>query len=130
MNWEGDVEWEHLNEVNKVDDLLTDTSPLKTFAKKKLTNKEKVIAKKKQKYKTKLEEDPSEQLEYIERKEGATIDDLLDEGKRVGEFDPKGYDPVGEFKGINLPERKIKKASGGSVDYYDNYLPDPDDMDY
>ena len=23
-----------------------------------------------------------------------------------------------------------KKASGGSVDYYDNYLPDPDDMDY
>ena len=111
-----------------VDDLLTDTSKLKTFAKKKLTHKDKVIAKKKQKYKTKLEKDPSEQLEYIEKKEGATIDDLLDEGKRMGEFDPKGYDPTGELKGMNLPTKKIKKASGGSLDY-DDYLPDIDDLD-
>jgi hypothetical protein len=115
VNWEGDVEWEHLNEVNKVDDLLTDTSPLKTFAKKKLTNKEKVLAKQKQQYKTKLEEDPLEQLDYIERKEGATIDDLLDEGKAVGDFDPRGYDTHNTWKGMNLPEKKVKKAKGGRV---------------
>jgi len=127
-NWEGDIEWEHMDIDKNVGDLLTDTSKLKTFAKKKLTHKDKVIAKKKQKYKTKLEKDPSEQLEYIEKKEGATIDDLLDEGKRVGEFDPKGYDPTGEVKGMNLPDKKIKKASGGSVDY-DTYLPDIEDID-
>ena len=75
-----------------------------------------------------MEKDPSEQLEYIEKKEGATIDDLLDEGKAVGEFDPKGYDPTNEVKGMNLPERKVKKASGGRVDY-DNYLPDIEDID-
>ena len=128
VNWEGDVEFEHLNEVNKVDDLLTDTSPLKTFAKKKLTHKEKVIAKKKQKYKTKLEEDPSEQLDYIERKEGMTIDDLVDEEARVsGLADKQSLNP--DTKLMNLPERKVKKASGGSVNYYDNYLPDIDDID-
>ena len=109
------------------------------YAKKKLTHKDKVIAKKKQKYKTKLEKDPSEQLEYIEKKEGATIDDLLDEGKRLGEFDPKGYDTHGNWKGQNLPKeynekvikeslKKTKKASGGRVDY-DNYLPDIEDIE-
>ena len=72
-----------------------------------------------------MEKDPSEQLEYIEKKGGATIDDLLDEGARVGEFETKS----GSYgKGINLPDKKIKKASGGSVDY-DNYLPDIEDID-
>ena len=74
-----------------------------------------------------MEKDPSEQLEYIEKKEGATIDDLLDEGKAVGEFDSKGYDTHNLWKGMNLPTKKIKKASGGSVDY-DNYLPDIEDI--
>jgi len=80
-----------------------------------------------------------EQLEYIEKKEGATIDDLLDEGKAVGEFDPKGYDPQNVVKGLNLPKKynerqikeylkKTKKASGGRVDY-DNYLPDIEDIE-
>ena len=69
-----------------------------------------------------------EQIDYIEKKEGTTIDDLLDEGKRVGDFDPKGYDTHNLWKGQNLPKKKTKKASGGSVDY-DNYLPDIDDID-
>jgi hypothetical protein len=128
-NWEGDIEWEHMDIDKNVDDLLTDTSKLKQFGtKKKLTHKDKVIAKKKQTYQKKLEKDPSEQLEYIEKKEGATIDDLLDEGKAVGEFDPKGYDTHNTWKGMNLPTKKIKKASGGLASY-DNYLPDIEDID-
>jgi len=128
-NWEGDIEWEHMDIDKNVDDLLTDTSKLKQFGtKKKLTHKDKVIAKKKQTYQKKLEKDPSEQLEYIEKKEGATIDDLLDEGKAVGEFDPRGYDTHNTWKGMNLPTKKTKKASGGRVDY-DNYLPDIEDID-
>ena len=125
-NWEGDIEWEHMDIDKNVDDLLTPTHKLKTFAKKKLTHKDKVIAKKKQKYHKKLQEDPSEQLEYIENKGGyMEIDDILDEGARVGDFETKS----GSFgKGINLPDKKIKKASGGSVDY-DNYLPDIEDIE-
>ena len=53
-----------------VGDLLTDTSKLKTFAKKKLTHKDKVVAKKKQKYQKKLQEDTMEQVDYIEQKHG------------------------------------------------------------
>ena len=82
VSWEGDIEKSGINEVGNVDDLVTPTHKLKEFAKKKLTHKDKVIAKKKQKYQKKLQEDPSEQLEYIEKKEGATIDDLLDEEER------------------------------------------------
>ena len=106
-----------------VDDLLTPTHKLKTFAKKKLTHKDKITAKKKQKYKTKLEKDPSEQLEYIEKKEGMTIDDLVDEDARV-----IGETGNPDTKLMNLPDKKIKKASGGSVDY-DTYLPDIEDID-
>jgi hypothetical protein len=126
-NWEGDIEWEHMDIDKNVDDLLTDTSKLKTFAKKKLTHKDKVIAKKKQKYKTKLEKDPSEQLEYIEKKEGMTIDDIVDEEARVsGLADKQALSE--DTKLMNLPERKVKKASGGRIDY-DNYLPDIEDID-
>jgi len=127
VNWEGDIEWEHLRDVNKVDDLVTDTSRLKEFGtKKKLTIKDKVKSKKKQKYQKKLQEDPTEQLEYIEKKEGMTIDDLIDEEARI----------VGEIgnpdtKGMNLLDKtkKTKKASGGLIDDYDTYLPDIDDLD-
>jgi hypothetical protein len=68
VNWDGDIEFSGINEVNKVDDLVTDTSKLKGFGQKKLTNRDKVIAKKKQKYQKKLQEDQGEQLDYIEKK--------------------------------------------------------------
>ena len=89
-----------------------------------------VESSKKKKYQQKLQEDTMEQVDYIENKRpGPTsIDDILDEGKAVGEFDPRGYDTHNEWKGMNLPERKVKKASGGSVDY-DNYLPDIEDIE-
>jgi hypothetical protein len=45
------------------------------------------------------------------------MEDILDEGKRVGDFDPKGYDRYNEWKGQNLPDKKIKKASGGRVPF-------------
>jgi len=141
VNWDGDIEWSGVNEVNKVDDLVTDTSKLKEFGKKKLTHRDKVTAKKNQKYQTKLQEDTMEQIDYIENKRGPfedpqSIDDILEQGKAEGVFDPKGYDTHGDWKGQNLPKEydklvlertKTNKASGGSVDY-DNYLPGIDDL--
>ena len=71
MNWDGDIEKSGINEVNKVEDLVTDTSKLKQFAtKKNLTHRDKVVAKNKQKYKSKLESDTMEQVDYIEKKHG------------------------------------------------------------
>ena len=90
VNWDGDIEWSGVNEVNKVDDLVTPTHKLKEFAKKKLTHKDKVIAKKKQKYKNKLESDTMEQIDYIEKKRGPFQDpptDTMDEfGNVIDEF--------------------------------------------
>jgi hypothetical protein len=145
VNWDGDIEWSGINEVNKVDDLITDTSKLKQFAtKKKPTMGEIVESSKKKKYQKKLQEDTMEQIDYIEKKRGPfqdpqSIDDILEQGKAEGVFDPKGYDTHREWKGQNLPKEynekvikeymeKTKKASGGRVDY-DNYLPDIEDID-
>jgi len=86
---------------------------------------------KKQKYKNKLETDVMEQVDYIENKGGghASMEDILDEGKRVGDLDPKGHDPQNVVKGQNLPKEyherqikeymeKTKKASGGRVPFF------------
>jgi len=127
VSWEGDIEWSGENVVNKVEDLMTDTSELQKYATgKKLTIKELSESMKKQKYKNKLETDTMEQVDYIENKGGeyASMEDILDEGKRVGTLDPKGYDPQNMVKGMNLPKEynerqikeymeKTKKASGG-----------------
>ncbi len=129
VNWDGDIEKSGEHIVGKVDDLVTDTSKLKEYGTgKKLNIKDRLKAEQKKKYQKKLQKDPLEQIDYIEGKGGASIDDILDEGKRVGDFDPKGYDTHNLWKGQNLPKKKTKKASGGSVDY-DNYLPDIDDID-
>ena len=112
VNWEGDIEMSGENVVNKVDDLITDTSKLQKYATdNKLTIKELSDSMKKQKYKNKLETDQMEQINYIENKQGMNAMDYIDEGARVGDFDPKGYRNY-ETKGTNLPE---KKASGGRV---------------
>ena len=110
VNWDGDIEMSGINEVNKVDDLITDTSKLQKYAtNNKLTIKELSDSMKKQKYKNKLDSDLGEQVNYIENKSGMNAMDYIDEGTRVGDFDPKGYRNY-DTKGINLPE---KKASGG-----------------
>ena len=71
VNWDGDIEFSGINEVNKVDDLVTDTNPLKQFAtKKKPTMGEIVESSKKKKYQQKLQEDTMEQVDYIEKKRG------------------------------------------------------------
>jgi hypothetical protein len=112
VNWDGDIEWSGIHEVNKVEDLTTDVSALKKYATgKNPTIKEILDTSKKKTYRQNLETDTMEQVGYIENKGGyQSIDDVLDEGKRVGDFDPKGYDPTNEFRGINLP---TKKAKGG-----------------
>jgi len=92
VNWDGDIEFSGVNEVNKVDELVTDTNPLKQFAKnKKPTMKEIVESSKKNKYKSKLESDTMEQLDYIEKKRGPfqdpdPADDMFDEfGNYIGD---------------------------------------------
>ena len=114
VNWEGDIEWSGINEVNKVDDLVTDTSKLKEFAKKKLTHRDKVTAKKKQKYQKKLQEDQGEQIDYIEKKHGPFPD-------------PSDY-AGGKDEMVEVFEKYRGKASGGLASY-DNYLPGIDDLD-
>jgi hypothetical protein len=132
VNWEGDIEFSGENVVNRVEDLVTDTSELQKYATgKKLTIKELSESMNKQKYKNKLETDVMEQVDYIENKGGgyASMEDILDEGKRVGDLDPKGYDPQNVVKGQNLPKEyherqikeymeKTKKASGGRVPFF------------
>ena len=69
VNWDGDIEWSGVNEVDNIKDLVTDTNKLKQFAtKKKPTMKEIVESSKKKKYQQKLQEDTMEQIDYIEKK--------------------------------------------------------------
>ena len=141
VNWEGDIEWSGINEVNKVEDLVTPTHELKQFAtKKKPTMKEIVENQKKQKYKNKLEKDQMEQIDYIEKRyipgQRTALDDIVEDEARVtGMADKRELSP--DTKLMNLPKEydklvlertKTKKASGGSVDY-DNYLPDIEDIE-
>jgi hypothetical protein len=70
------IEWDGENVVGKVDDLTSDTSKLKEFAtKRKLTHKDKIIAKKKQKA---VQEVHKNESDYIVKKQGeADWDDYL-----------------------------------------------------
>ena len=68
---DAEVVWDLDNVVGNVDDLTTDTSKLKEFAtKRKLTHKDKVKAKKKQKYREQLESDTTTQVDYSSTKHG------------------------------------------------------------
>ena len=115
VNWDGDIEWSGTNEVNKVDDLVTDTNPLKQFAKKKKpTMGEIVESSKKKKYQTKLQEDTMEQIDYIEKKHGPFPE-------------PDEY-AGGKDEMVEVFEKYRGKAEGGRIDY-DNYLPDIEDIE-
>jgi hypothetical protein len=119
VNWDGDIEMSGENVVNTVDDLISDTSKLQKYATdNKLTIKELSDSMKKQKYKNKLDSDPMEQVNYIENKQGMDAMDYIDEGARVGDFDPKGYRNY-DTKGMNLYDgiKKIEKAEGGRMGY-------------
>ena len=76
----------------------------------------KLIKERKLKYQNKLERDTMEQINYIENRHGPFPDpgDYSLDADEMAEVIPK-------WQG---------KASGGSVNYYDDYLPDIDDMDY
>ena len=115
VNWDGDIEWSGVNEVNKVDDLVTDTNPLKQFAKKKKPTMGDIVeSSKKNKYQKKLQEDTMEQVDYIEKKRGPFPD-------------PSDYG-VSKDETVDVFEKYKGKASGGRVDY-DNYLPDIEDIE-
>lgn len=110
-DWDGTIEMDGENVVNNVDELLTDTNKLKQYATgKNPTIGELLKGRKKQKYKQTLEENPSEQINYIEKREGMSADDILDQGAAQGDYGKMSQNY--EIKGINLPE---KKADGGRV---------------
>jgi len=108
VNWDGDIDWTGENLVDNVADLTSDTTKLKEYAvgKEKITVKEIVESIKKKKRTQKINEDPTEQINYIENKEGYSPMEYIDESERVGAFKNTGP----ETKGMNLPQ---KKASGG-----------------
>jgi hypothetical protein len=108
VNWDGDIEGTGENLVDNVADLTSDTTKLKEYAvgKEKITIKEMVESIKKKKRTQKINEDPVEQINYIENKEGYSPMEYIDESERVGAFKNTGP----ETKGMNLPQ---KKASGG-----------------
>ena len=55
VNWDGDIEMSGVNEVNKVDDLITPTNKLQEFAtNKKLNIRDRLKLERQQKYKNKL----------------------------------------------------------------------------
>jgi len=77
---DAEVQWDFDNIVGNVDDLTTDTSKLKEFGtNRKLTHRDKVIAKKKQKSREILETDTQAQVDYSVNKygEGSDYDDYL-----------------------------------------------------
>jgi hypothetical protein len=102
VNWDGDIEMTGINEVSKIDDLITDTSKLQKYATdKKLTIKELSDSMKKQKYKNKLETDTTEALDYIEKKHGP--------------FPDPGDYSGGKDSTIEAFDKYYGKASGGRV---------------
>ena len=101
-NWDGDIDMTGVNEVTKVDDLITDTSKLQKYATgEKLTIKELSESMKKQKYKDKLETDSTEAINYIEKKHGP----FPDPGDYAG----------GKDETIEAFDKYYGKASGGRV---------------
>ena len=122
--WEGDIEMDGENIVGSVDDLFSDTTKLKNYAKGEKPTMQDIVTRKRKTDKIEdIHKNPSEQLDYVENKEGMTIDDFIDEDARVmGEIGNP------DTKGMNLPDKKIKKASGGRVNY-DSYLPGIDELD-
>jgi hypothetical protein len=111
VNWDGDIEWSGIREVNRVEDLTTDVSKLKQYATgKNPTIKEILDTSKKKTYRQNLETDTMEQINYIENRHGGrSIDDYIEESAERGDLH-RGADVEGI--GYNLPE-KIKKAKGG-----------------
>jgi hypothetical protein len=98
-NWDGDIEFDGENIVNKVDDLLTDTTKLETYATGKNPNIKKLLkSEQKKKYVNKLNDDQMEQLEYIENKHGPGPDptDFFDEKDLGKDFASGGRVPLAE----------------------------------
>jgi len=102
VNWDGDIEMSGVNEVNKIDDLITDTTKLETYATGNKPNIKKLLkSEQKQKYKNKLETDTTEAINYIEKKHGP--------------FPDPGDYSGGKDSTIKAFDDYYGKASGGRV---------------
>ena len=124
VNWDGDIEFDGENIVGSVDDLFSDTTKLKNYAKgEKPTMKDFVTRKKKTDKVQKLHNDTMEQIDYIENKHGGgpgSIEDDLTETARISGAKSSEANPDTLLQ--NFPDKyfwKDKKASGGRVSYFD-----------
>ena len=112
VNRDGDMEWDGENMVNVVDDLLTDTTKLETYATgKNPTIKKLLKSEKKQKKVKQLNEDTVEQANYIEDKYGPgpePSDDLI---KGI-DYASGGRVPLAGGKGVMSLIQMLNKKFG------------------
>ena len=98
-NWDGDIEFDGENIVNVVDDLLTDTTKLETYATgKNPTIKKLLKSEQKKKYVNKLNNDTMEQLDYIENKSGHMAPEHLMDELPPDDMASGGRVPLGKGK--------------------------------
>ena len=111
VNYDGDIEWDGENIVNVVDDLLTDTTKLETYATGKKPNIKKLLkSEQKQKKVSKLNEDQMEQVEYIEQKYGPGPDPTDFDDWPTPEYASGGRVPLAGGKGVmSLIQKLFKK---------------------
>jgi len=112
-NWEGDIEWDGENVVGAVDDLLTDTTKLESYATGKKPNIKKLLkSEQKQKKVNKLNEDQMEQVEYIEQKYGPGPDPTDFDDWPTPEYASGGRVPLDEG---GISDSRVGMLWGGGI---------------
>ena len=125
-NWDGDIEWDGENVVGKVDDLLTDTTQLESYATgKKPTIKKLLKSEEKKKYVNKLNDDVMEQSDYIENKSGHLApEDLMEAEDAAYHKSKEGLASGGRvpmFKGAMVPELDARAKINAALRAYKKY---------
>jgi len=115
VNWDGDIEWTGENLVDDVKGLTSDTTKLKEYAvgKDQVTVKEIVESIKKKRRARKINEDPTEQIDYIEKKHGPARDDL----DYIDEIEKKAFGGRIGFAGGMVVKKLIEIASRIGLDF-------------
>ena len=115
VNYEGDIEWTGENFADDVKGLTSDTTKLKEYAvgKDKVTVNEIVESIKKKRRARKINEDPMEQIDYIENKEGPAMDDV----DYIDEIEKKAFGGRIGFAGGTVVKKLIEIASRIGLDF-------------
>jgi hypothetical protein len=115
VNWDGDIEFTGENLVDDVGGLTSDTTKLKEYAvgKDKVTVNEIVESIKKKKRTQKINEDPMEQINYIEEKHGPAMDDV----DYIDEIEKKAFGGRIGFSGGMAVKKLIEIANRIGLDF-------------